>query len=63
MRHRHVIETYNNILRQIRNKIGKKVDICDPYGSSNVVVKEYEVTQDIFERLVKRRNTLLGGGE
>ena len=61
MRHRHVIETYNNILRQIRNKIGKKVDICDPYGSSNVVVKEYEVTQDIFERLVKRRDYLVGG--
>ena len=63
MRHRHVIETYNNILRQIRNKIGKKVDICGPYGSGNVVVKEYEVTQAIFERLVKRRDTLLGGGE
>ena len=61
MRHKHVIETYNSIIRQITKKIGKKVNICDPYGSNNIIIKDYEVTQDIFERLIKRRDTLLGG--
>jgi hypothetical protein len=61
MKHKTVVETYNNLLRQMRNKIGKTITIYDPYGSGNIAVKEYKVTQDIFERFIKRRDFWLGG--
>ena len=63
MRHKHVIETYNSIIRQITNKIGKKVNICDPYGSNNLIVKDYEVTQRMFDICVRRKGHWMGGNQ
>ena len=47
MRHRDVIDVYNAIIKQ-----------C---GSNNVIVSDFEATQEIYDRFVARRNYLLGG--
>ena len=61
MQHKEVVETYNSLIRQITNKIGKKINIVDPYGSKNVIIKDFGVTQSIYDRLIKRRDYLAGG--
>ena len=61
MQHKEVVETYNSLIRQITNKIGKKINIVDPYGSKNVIIKDFGVTQSIYDRLIKRRDYLVGG--
>ena len=55
MNHKEVVAMYDNLLRQIHQKIGKKVDIYDPYGSDNIVIKEYEVTDRIVEICMRRK--------
>ena len=61
MQHKQVIETYNSLIRQITNKIGKKVNIVYPYGTTNVIIKDLSVSQNIYDRLVQRRDYLVGG--
>ena len=61
MQHKQVIETYNSLIRQITNKIGKKVNIVYPYGTTNVIIKDFIVSQNMYDRLVKRRDYLVGG--
>jgi hypothetical protein len=61
MRHRDVIDVYNSIIKQIKGRYGKKVNITYPYGSNNVIVSDFEATQEIYDRFVARRNYLLGG--
>ena len=61
MQHKQVIETYNSLIRQIANKIGKKVNIVYPYGTTNVIIKDFSVSQNIYDRLVQRRDYLVGG--
>ena len=63
MKHKDVVAMYSNLIKQIRNKIGKKVDIYDPYGSDNIVIRDYEVTQRMFEICIRRKRYWLGGGE
>ena len=61
MRHRDVIDVYNAIIKQVKGKNGKKINITYPYGTNNVIVTDFEATQEIYDRLVARRNYLLGG--
>ena len=61
MQHKQVIETYNSLIRQITNKIGKKVNIVYPYGTTNVIIQDFIVSQNMYDRLVKRRDYLVGG--
>ena len=61
MQHKQVIEVYNSLIRQITNKIGKKVNIVYPYGTTNVIIKDFIVSQNMYDRLVKRRDYLVGG--
>ena len=63
MQHKDVVAMYNNLLKQIRNKIGKKVDIYDPVGSDNLIIKDYEVTKKMFDICVRRKKYWLGGVE
>ena len=61
MRHKEVVAMYDNLLKQIRNKIGKKVDIYDPVDSDNLIIKDYEVTQRMFDICVRRKGHWMGG--
>ena len=63
MQHKEVVGMYNNLLKQIRFNIGKKVDIYDPYGSGNLIIKDYEVTQTMFDICVRRKSYWMGGAE
>ena len=63
MKHKDVVAMYNNLLKQIRNKIGKKVDIYDPVDSDNLIIKDYEVTKRMFDICVRRKNYWLGGNK
>ena len=63
MKHKEVVAMYDNLLKQIRNKIGKKVDIYDPVGSDNLIVKDYEVTQRMFDICVRRKGYWMGGNQ
>ena len=60
MRHKDVIDVYNSIIRHLRGKDGKKVNIEYPYGSGNVMVRDLSATEELLNRLVDRRNYLLG---
>ena len=60
MKHKDVIEVYENIIRQIRNHIGKKVNIKYPNRTGVVAVKNYEVTIPRLNRLIERKNKLMG---
>tara|TARA_R110002020_G_scaffold141239_2_gene312888 strand:- start:80 stop:265 length:186 start_codon:yes stop_codon:yes gene_type:complete len=60
MRHKEVIGMYDSLLKQIHLKIGKKVDIYDPYGSDNIVVRDYEVTQRMVDICIRRKNYWIG---
>ena len=51
---------YDSLLKQIHLKIGKKVDIYDPYGSDNIVVRDYEVTQRMVDICIRRKNYWIG---
>ena len=55
-----VIAMYSNLIKQISNKVGKKVDIYDPYGSENIVVNDYKVTRRMLEICVRRKSCWLG---
>ena len=61
MKDRDVLEVYNSIIRQIKGKIGKKTNIVYPTGSDYIIVQEFEVTQEKYDRFVARRDYLLGG--
>ena len=61
MKHKEVVAMYDNLLKQIRNKIGKKVDIYDPVDSDNLIIKDYEVTQKMFDICVRRKGYWMGG--
>ena len=61
MKHRDVIEIYNNIISQIQNKIGKKVKISYPNRHGIPVVTNYEVTIRRLNSLINRKNKLMGG--
>ena len=61
MRHSHVIDVYNSLIKQMAGKIGKKIKIVYPNGSSNVIIPEFEVTPERYTLLVKRRDSLTGG--
>ena len=61
MRHKDVIEVYNCIIKQIRYKIVKSTSIVFPYGSNNIIVEEFKVTEDNYNKFVARRDYLLGG--
>ena len=60
MKHKVVIEVYNNIIRQTQNHIGKKVNIKYPNRTGIIAVKDYEVTIPRLTRLMNRRNKLIG---
>ena len=62
MRHKDVIGMYDNLLKQIDDKIGQKVDIYDPCDSDNLIVKDYEVTQSIIDICERRKRYWIGGG-
>ena len=61
MRHKDVIDIYNNIISQIQYKIGKKVKISYPNKHGIPVVTEYEVTIRRVNALIDRKNKLMGG--
>ena len=61
MKHKDVIDIYNNIISQIQNKIGKKVKISYPNKHGIPVVTEYEVTIRRVNALIDRKNKLMGG--
>jgi|6_EtaG_2_1085325.scaffolds.fasta_scaffold522518_1 hypothetical protein len=61
MKDRDVLDVYNALIKQIAGKIGKKTSIVYPYGSKNIIVQEFEVTQEKYDRFVSRRDYLLGG--
>ncbi len=60
MKHKDVIEVYQNIIRQIQNYIGKKVDIKYPNRTGIVCAKNYEVTLNRLNKLIDRKNKLMG---
>ncbi len=60
-RHKDVIEVYNNLIRQMTNNIGKSINIASPYETDNVAVRDFHVTLSIYNRIVRRRDYLLGG--
>ena len=60
MKHKDVIEVYNNIISQIQNKIGKKVKISYPNRKGIPVTTDYEVTINRINALIDRRNKLMG---
>ena len=59
MRHKDVIDVYNNIIKQIRYKIGKSTNIVYTYGSKNIIVENFDVTERNYLRIVARRDYLL----
>ena len=61
MRHKDVLEVYNNIIRQVKNKIGKSTNIVYPYGTKNIIVKDFNVTEKNYNIFLTRRDYLLGG--
>ena len=61
MKHKDVIDIYNNIISQIQSKIGKKVKISYPNRHGIPVVTEYEVTIRRLNALINRKNKLMGG--
>mgnify|MGYP003150640377 FL=1 len=61
MKHKDVIDIYNNIISQIQNKIGKKVKIAYPNRNGIPVVTDYEVTIRRLNALINRKNKLMGG--
>ena len=60
-RHKDVIEVYNNLIRQMTNNIGKSISIASPYNTDNVAVDDFHVTLEIYNRILRRRDYLLGG--
>ena len=50
MRHKDVIDVYNSIIRHLRGKDGKKVNIEYPYGSGNVIVRDLSATEELLSR-------------
>ena len=56
-----VINTYNSIIKQIKNKVGKRAKICYPDRKGIPVVKNYEVSINRLNALIDRRNKLMGG--
>ncbi len=63
MKHKDVIEVYQNIIKQTQNHISKKVNIRYPNRTGVIAVKDYEVTLDRLNRLIDRKNKLMGGSE
>ena len=61
MKHKDVIDIYNNIISQIQSKIGKKVKIAYPNRHGIPVVTDFEVTIRRLNSLINRRNKLMGG--
>ena len=61
MKHKDVIEVYQNIIKQTQNHIGKKVNIRYPNRTGVIAVKDYEVTLERLNRLIDRKNKLMGG--
>ena len=43
------------------NNIGKSINIASPYETDNVAVRDFHVTLSIYNRIVRRRDYLLGG--
>ena len=60
MRHKDVIEVYNNLIKQLRGKHGKKVHIKYPSCSGNIIVRDLNATEEMLNRLIDRRDYLLG---
>ena len=56
-----VIEVYDNIIRQTQNHIGKKVNIKYPNRNGVTAVRNFEVTIERHNRLIDRKNFLMGG--
>jgi hypothetical protein len=56
-----VIEVYDNIIRQTQNHIGKKVNIKYPNRNGVTAVRNFEVTIERLNRLIDRKNFLMGG--
>ncbi len=62
MRNKGIVEVYDSILKQVRNKVGKKINIYDPYGSSNISTKEFNVTRKFIDMCIRRKNYWKGKG-
>ena len=61
MRHKDVLEVYKNIIIQVKNKIGKSTNIFYPFGTKNIIVEGFNVTEKNYNIFVARRDYLLGG--
>ena len=51
---------YENLLKQIENNVGNKIDIADPCDTDNIVSHGQEITQS-FVDMCKRRKSLFDG--
>ena len=60
MKHKDIVGVYSSILQQVQNKIGKTVNIYHPQGTTNIAVKEYEVTQSFIDMCLRRKSYWLG---
>ena len=58
---KHIIEIYDNILDQIKTNVGNKVNITYPRGTNNIIVRDFDVTLEVFSVILSRRNKLKGG--
>ena len=58
---KHIIEIYDNILDQIKTNVGIKVNITYPRGTDNIIVRDFDVTLEVFSVILSRRNKLKGG--
>ena len=63
MQHKDVIEVYNAIIKQVKDKIGKTTNIVYPYGTKNIIIEGFNVTEKNYNIFVARRDYLLGGDE
>ena len=62
MKHKHIVEIYENLIEQTKNKIEKGVaNIYYPFGTKNIIIKDLRVTLKTVKSFERRRDFWIGG--
>ena len=60
---RQIVELYDNLIEQMETNIGNKIHIKYPRGTENIIIRDFDVTLEVYSIILGRRNELAGGKE
>ena len=63
MKYRPIVEIYEALVNQSKNKVGKTIDLIYPPNSNNIIAKDIKITLKMLKIYESRRDFWIGGNK